>query len=420
MQMEASLPDATAIVQRRRPLDPDLAQSSESDVNAVETILRTKRRRRSQKVCQPCRLRKVKCTYEIPCRSCVERGHADLCTYAPQPSPKDAKASRTSLTRPSIDKGTEWVPPKQEWEEMRNNISTINQALRDLQSQNQMGKISADFGSHSRAVSRASQDPSSAGGTLDPSVVQGISASHALTGDPVYLGGNSVPAMVVALAQNSTGDGAVHDLLQKSILPVFALDNESATYPFVDLWGLPHGSFLRIELLCKLLPTSDSECMHIFKQYRDTAHVIFPGVVDILRFESDLLDFLRNRNSNELASQSGSLAHQIVFGKDMHWLGLLFATLASGFQCSEFSRKERQMKSQVYGTKKTKEFYSHLTLKLVACAYECLRIVNYLSQATLLDLQNLVVLGNVLSNNMNAGVAWALLGMLQWTMINVN
>ena len=46
----------------------------------------------------------------------------------------------------------------------------------------------------------------------------------------------------------------------------------------------------------------------------------------------------------------------------------------------------------------------------VCCAYECLRIVNYLSHATLVDIQTLLILGNVLSNNMNAGVAWSLLG----------
>lgn len=47
---------------------------------------------------------------------------------------------------------------------------------------------------------------------------------------------------------------------------------------------------------------------------------------------------------------------------------------------------------------------------LVCCAYECLRIINYLSHSTLYDIQNLLVLGNVISNNMNAGVTWCLLG----------
>lgn len=84
----------------------------------------------------------------------------------------------------------------------------------------------------------------------------------------------------------------------------------------------------------------------------------------------------------------------MVYGKSLSWLGLLFATLGSGIQSSELPRKERQMKSQVY----------------VCCAYECLRIVNYYTQTTLEDLQVLLVLGKVISNNMNAGTSWSLLG----------
>jgi hypothetical protein len=46
----------------------------------------------------------------------------------------------------------------------------------------------------------------------------------------------------------------MRDLLGKSILPFFGLDNQRTTYPFVDLWGLPHGSSSRIDELCRLLP----------------------------------------------------------------------------------------------------------------------------------------------------------------------
>lgn len=53
---------------------------------------------------------------------------------------------------------------------------------------------------------------------------------------------------------------------------------------------------------------------------------------------------------------------------------------------------------------------SPLTRPAVCCAYECLRIVNYLSHSTVVDIQTLLILGNVLSNSMNAGTAWCLLG----------
>ena len=114
-----------------------------------------------------------------------------------------------------------------------------------------------------------------------------ILATRAFSDNAVYLGGNSVPAMVTALASMQNSDTEIQSLLNKSVLPIFGLDNDSATYPFVDLWGIPHGSFQRIELLCKLLPATDGECIRLFKLYRDTPHVIFPGVVDIAEFPVD-------------------------------------------------------------------------------------------------------------------------------------
>jgi len=257
--MESFFPEAMDYAQPEQAHDDAApAETPESEQNAVATILRTKRRRRTQRVCQPCRLRKVKCTYEIPCQSCVERGHAELCTYTPQPPPKRARERRASPQMQLMNTGAAlWLPPKQEWDEMRDSLSTVSQLLRDLR--DRASKSNTELSGQRRATSRTSPDASSTGGALDPSIVEGMSARNALTGDTVYLGGNSVPAMVVALAHDNR-DEAVQDFLQKSVLPVFALDNESATYPFVDLWGLPHGSFQRIELLCKLLPSSDSVC----------------------------------------------------------------------------------------------------------------------------------------------------------------
>ncbi|KAK5049253.1 hypothetical protein LTR16_010970, partial [Cryomyces antarcticus] len=64
----------------------------------------------------------------------------------------------------------------------------------------------------------------------------------------------------MALGQGAGGRPGVQELMGRSILPIFGLDNESATYPFVDLWGLPHGSMSRTEELCKAIP-SDAECL---------------------------------------------------------------------------------------------------------------------------------------------------------------
>jgi hypothetical protein len=278
---------------------------------------------------------------------------------------------------------------------LRGRLSNIEALLLELREQN------VSSGKHARrpAPNRPanSTDTDEEGSVSDAAIHPAILAKRGFSEDEVYLGGNSVPAMVTALANEQNSDIETQNLLERSVLPIFGLDNDSATYPFVDLWGIPHGSFQRIELLCKLLPATDGECIQIFKLYRDTAHVIFPGIVDIAEFESDMLEFLRTRSTTSLRVGVGPLAVQTVFGKNLHWLGLLFAALGSGVQCSDLPRKERQMKSQVY----------------VCCAYECLRIVNYYTQTTLEDLQILLILGNVISNNMNAGTSWSLLGGLE-------
>jgi hypothetical protein len=195
----------------------------------------------------------------------------------------------------------------------------------------------------------------------------------------------------MAMGRGDTWPG-VQDLLGKrSMLPIFGLDNESATYPFVDLWGLPHASLARANELANALP-NDSECLSFFRCYRETAHVVYPAVADVEGIESDLLLFLINRASSQTHT---GITDQQIYGKDFHWVGLVFAILASGCQCSTLPRKERELTSQVY----------------VCCSFECLRFTNFLSHATLENIQTLLILGNVISNNMNAGVAWSLMGL---------
>jgi hypothetical protein len=62
--------------------------------------------------------------------------------------------------------------------------------------------------------------------------------------------------------------------------------------------------------------------------------------------------------------------------------------------------------------------YFRLTHYLVCVAYECLRIINYLSHSTIIDIQTLLVLGDVLSNSMNAGVAWSFLGKWRYSIFS--
>jgi len=116
--------------------------------------------------------------------------------------------------------------------------------------------------------------------------------------------------------------------------------------------------------------------------------------VGIEKFESDLLAFLMNRRANQSDANYVSPS-DVMHGMSLQWVGLLFATFASGAQFSSMPKKDRELVSQVY----------------VCCSFECLRLVNYLSNASLEVIQTMLILGNVLSNAMNAGVAWSLLGL---------
>ena len=183
--------------------------------------------------------------------------------------------------------------------------------------------------------------------------LHGIHAKNDLTGQTIHLGGSSVPALVMALGQGNREHATVQEILGKSILPLFGLDNETATYPFVDLWGLAHGSMAKAEQLAKTIPT-DSQCLSFFAFYRDLGHVIYPGVVDPAAFEQDLTAFLMNRATyRELDTMDNSplpgVTEQSLYDKDYNWIALLLAVLASGCQCSSLPRKERELTSQVYG-----------------------------------------------------------------------
>ncbi|KAF2268405.1 hypothetical protein CC78DRAFT_367226 [Lojkania enalia] len=373
----------------------------------IDEILRRKRKAREYKACYPCRQRKVKCDQNVPCKTCVVREHPELCSYHP-PSETHPPAKRISQHlghngndfsngMVHIHGGTVTLP-REDWDRICAKLQTAEKSLAELK--NSISSVSevppANASSSGFSPATAGDTPLAATAPMDSETshvrTQGIHTRNEFTGQTIHVGPSSVPALVMALGRGDTQWPGIQDLLgKKNMLPIFGLDNESATYPFVDLWGLPHGSIARANELANAFP-SDSECLNFFRSYRETAHVVYPAVADVDGIEQDLLLFLINRAS----SQGGTgVTEAQIYGKNFHWIGLLFAILASGCQCSALPRKERELTSQVY----------------ICCSFECLRFTNFLSHATLENIQTLLILGNVISNNMNAGVAWSLMGL---------
>ena len=84
------------------------------------------------------------------------------------------------------------------------------------------------------------------------------------------------------------------EIVDITVLPLLGLDEDFPTYPFVDLWGLPHASLARKRGMATAFPEND-QVFAQFRTYRDVAHVVFPGTGPLPRLESEVMEFLLAR-----------------------------------------------------------------------------------------------------------------------------
>lgn len=373
-------------------MDADDSQQSRSDINA---ILRKKRKIREHKACYPCRQRKVRCDSNVPCKTCVDRNHAELCTW----NPPDKRASTDSPPKQEQGQDTLISIKKDDWDRVCAKLNDVERFLGELK--DDLRIISGGL----QATPEIKDSPSSSNPGINgshhpnaPNYIKSMELNEQslLTGENVHLGGGSVPALVMALGRGQAHRPEIQEIFRNGTLPLFGLDNESATYPFVSLWGYQSAS-VRIAEMRKVIP-DDTECLENFRRYREGSHISYPVIPSISNFEADMVNFLTNRRLN-IDSVQEERSTNSIDGMSIRWIGLLFALFASSIQYSSLVKKERDLLSQVY----------------VCCAFEALRMVNYLSNASLEVVQTLLILGNVLSNANNAGAAWSLLGMTSQT-----
>ncbi|KAL2783102.1 hypothetical protein BJX66DRAFT_319143 [Aspergillus keveii] len=219
---------------------------------------------------------------------------------------------------------------------------------------------------------------------------EGIYAQSRTGECSLYLGPQSTLSYIM---KNKSSTNCFQPLLGSDTLRKMLLDNESATYSFVNLWS-PDMLAYDIGPVCHALPT-DQQCKKLFAHYRDVAGVVYPVIGDVPRFEKILNLLLRNRAATDGVFEVDHAQPQGPFGVSIAYLGLVFAVLAAGCQSSDLCGQEIKLTSQIY----------------VCCSYQCLRMTNFLSQPTLDAIQTLLVLSNVLSNNMNPGISYLLLGL---------
>lgn len=250
----------------------DLPQSQ------IDAIIRAKRKAREPKACYPCHARKVKCDRNLPCDGCVKRDHADLCTYD-RPSKRRQSSAQplggqvaaespreqlgVTVTTPEVKPRKLEVAdgdqlfsseersitiPRQSWDNVCSKLKEMEETITALRcSLEQAENSSSPSG---LAASRMGSDESQRGDQATDR--EGIHTSKTYGEGTVHLGSRSVLAYIL----NKSGSLQAQALLEGGILPKLGLDNETATYPFVDLWSSDTSTF-DVSAVCSALPSDE-------------------------------------------------------------------------------------------------------------------------------------------------------------------
>ena len=205
----------------------------------------------------------VKCDRGSPCESCVKRDHPELCSYE-RPSKRRQLAINSRLSelelRDRVDSpsyspttsnndpaasqpGTTISIPKDRWDKMNEDLRTMQETIYDLR--NGMDGVVAD----------EKPDVVGSGGKSDDSEREGIHAPSGNLGT-MHLGSRSVLAYMMGLGRTRSSQEAAKTLLEENILPKLGLDNETSTYPFVDLWSTDASAW-DVSALCRTLPDDE-------------------------------------------------------------------------------------------------------------------------------------------------------------------
>lgn len=157
----------------------------------------------------------------------------------------------TARPVPSVPLGRVSVA-REEWDNVRARLKEMEQTISNLR----VGLERAEEGqaSNLETGSVQSADASNRSKAASPER-EGIHAANTLGEGTVHLGSRSVLAYIL---NNKSGSDQLQALLEGGILPKLGLDNESATYPFVDLWSSDMSTF-DISAVCSALP-GDQQC----------------------------------------------------------------------------------------------------------------------------------------------------------------
>ncbi|BCS02628.1 Zn(II)2Cys6 transcription factor domain-containing protein [Aspergillus luchuensis] len=335
-----------------------------------------RRRPRECKTCLPCRASKVRCDRNVPCGNCVKRNFT--CSYgrppptAPRPASFIPDQYASSATTPATNT-PQYMPSaayqpaahrdglygadpesassanqdglsemvtlsQEEWDEINSKMQTMEQILTSL------GSLFQAHGA--RKVAHSRSEPSQEQEEEDESPAsEGIYGSTTLRTNSVHIGSRS--ALVDILDKSKVSEDTAQALPKDDLLTELAMGNESAAYPFVDLWSSDPYTF-NISGVCSVLP-DDEQCRKFLAFYRNIGAVLYPVLPDLVKFEADMNKLLQGRQAAGGVYSPDANGLVKPFGMSVSFLSLLFAVLASGSQLSDLPGKERELTSWVYG-----------------------------------------------------------------------
>ncbi|KAL6234170.1 hypothetical protein BDW75DRAFT_241369 [Aspergillus navahoensis] len=244
-----------------------------------------------------------------------------------------------------------------------------------------------------RTLTNPLSDASSGGLGRSPSQQTNIYGSTTLKTGSVHIGNRSALHDILDKTNGSAGPALA--LPKDDLLAELALENDNGGYPFLDLWSSDPLHF-NIGGVCDVLP-DDNQCLKFFGYYKSIAAVLYPVLPDVDQFENDLRRLLEGRRRAGGAYKPDGDGLLKPFGMSIAFLSLCFAVFASGCQLCDLPGIQREMTSWIY----------------ISCSYQCLRMLNYVSQPTVEVIQILLIISTVLSYNMNAGASYTLLGMTE-------
>ncbi|CAI7624907.1 unnamed protein product [Penicillium bialowiezense] len=321
-----------------------------------------RRRPRECKTCLPCRASKVRCDRNVPCGNCTKRNFT--CSYG-RPSRilnPTATASSTPLqptfVSPTIPPYTHSAPTRDgsyptdhpsstsadpdlsdvidlsqaEWDEINVKMVAMEQTI---------GSLHSIFQSHSARRPPEPEPIERKSSTRS----EGVYGSNVLKTGAVHLGSRS--ALVDILDKSKRSEDMAQALPQEDLLAELALGNESAAYPFVDLWSSDPYTF-NIAGVCAVLP-EDQSCLEFVSFYQNIGAVLYPVLSDVPGLKRKTKQLLENRRRAGGVYKPNANGLVKPFGMDLAFLSLLFAVLASGSQLSDNPENERELTSWVYG-----------------------------------------------------------------------